>query len=276
MRFCFSSIAHLARLHHSCQHVSTLIHRDFKIKSQTVLISEMTVETGSTKKKRAYLGRPRADGKPPITDDDIMRVAEQLFATHGFAGTTLNMIAAELDAKKPSILHRYASKKDILNTLITKHAENHLPVHRRIREQNLSAPVALYKTVWIDTHICASFHNYAQRLYQAPEIRGKEFEAAHRYRSEAMGHYKSLLRAGKKSGQFLYHSVTVTAEAIVAAVDAPMSSYEPEKMGAAEQQATIIADFVLRSILVDRSELSLVKKHARRVHIDYKTSLYDH
>lgn len=47
------------------------------------------------------------------TRGDILRQAELVFANVGFAGTSLDMIAAAVGIRRPSVLHHFRSKREI-------------------------------------------------------------------------------------------------------------------------------------------------------------------
>ena len=72
----------------------------------------------TTTTKKRPVGRPRADGKAPLTREAVFAVAAKLIATHGYVGTSLRMIAEPLDARAPSISRMFGSKRHLLIELV--------------------------------------------------------------------------------------------------------------------------------------------------------------
>lgn len=60
---------------------------------------------------------PVPGGTRGSTRNEILRLSEQIFAQEGFAGTSLDMIAEAVGIRRPSVLHHFASKREIYDQI---------------------------------------------------------------------------------------------------------------------------------------------------------------
>src|SRR5580698_4916418 len=65
-------------------------------------------------------GRPRADGRPPITRRQVLAAAASLIAERGFGETSIRMIADFLGARASTVFHHFPSKDLILDELVSE------------------------------------------------------------------------------------------------------------------------------------------------------------
>jgi AcrR family transcriptional regulator len=68
---------------------------------------------------------PRGAGRPAIKGDQIRAAAQRLFLQHGYAGASMDAIAAEAGVAKQTLYRYYPSKEslftDVLRQLLTAH-----------------------------------------------------------------------------------------------------------------------------------------------------------
>jgi TetR/AcrR family transcriptional regulator, cholesterol catabolism regulator len=83
----------------------------------------------------------------------IVRTATELFAAHGYAGTSLQDISDAAGASKGSIFHYIKSKSDLLRSVVVEHCRAHRTVIDQINERR-TAPglerIAEFISLYID------------------------------------------------------------------------------------------------------------------------------
>jgi TetR/AcrR family transcriptional regulator len=63
--------------------------------------------------------------------DQILKVAEELFAQNGYSKTTMREIAERLEIKKPSLYHHFRSKEEIYSKII-------IDIYRQVLDEVIS------------------------------------------------------------------------------------------------------------------------------------------
>ena len=71
-----------------------------------------------TQKPKRPVGRPRANGKAQLDRSTLLLGTAKLIAANGYSGTSIRMIASELDVSTASIFHLFPTKDALLNALI--------------------------------------------------------------------------------------------------------------------------------------------------------------
>lgn len=122
----------------------------------------------------------RGRGRPPAASrEDVERVAMRLFLTHGYAATTIPMIAADSGVSRTSVIRYWGTKSEIVWAEFDRHierlaaalaeADHGRPVMVAVCEaviENLGASIAA-SPAWLDRFAV---------LDAAPELRAEEAE----------------------------------------------------------------------------------------------------
>ena len=221
-------------------------------------------QTGEAKRP---VGRPRADGRPPITREAVFEVTARLIASHGYAGTSLRMIAAELGASAPSISQMFGAKHQLLNELVRTMAGVSIAFHEKLASMELQPEVRLYKMVFEEVLAVSSANESMISLFYLPELRQNEFSAAQQARDDMMGFYRETLTRGISSGVFREVNPAIATEQVFQLTETAIIARSPRKLGAPASMAADTAELVLRALLDRPSRLPRIAASARRVNL---------
>lgn len=152
----------------------------------------------------------------------VRAAAPRLFRKYGFNGTSMEMLADELDMSKGSIYHYYKTKNDLLYDVIVVPLErvsaklaqvpSSAPLDERLREYIRSivtnmtefpneSAVYFYESPWLDQYLTPN---------QLADVRAHE----KRFADAIIG----VLKAGRRSGQFRHVDQDAVRFAIVGMV----------------------------------------------------------
>ena len=221
----------------------------------------------STRPYRGRPRRPRRDGRPPLSAQDILRVALRRFAASGYATTSVRQIAEELGVFPASIYNHFASKEAMLDACFSAgilRAE--ADYFTEVAGLGLPPDVALYKLVYEEVLLVSS-GSLKQRFFLLPEIREKPLPGVTALWDEICGTYEEVIKAGIEEGAFVDVPSRVTAEHFFSLTLTVLASFRPEGLGAAPEQATAAADLALRSLLVRPSRLNTIRRRAAKLEL---------
>jgi AcrR family transcriptional regulator len=227
--------------------------------------------TKSTKKKPATrpAGRPRKDGRPPITREQILAAAQHLFATQGFVGTGMRDICNELSIPPSSIFHQFPTKLSILEEIFTNLIGPELEFYQRLEETGVSAAVQLFVIINSDPKQVAKARGEILSVIGLPEARNKKLTKVFEGRKKTIAHFKKLVKSGIKDGDFRAVDAKVMGEVLTLLSETPV--YTTTAIGSPEHQAKQIVEFVFHALLKDPSTLPKIAKAAKRVTVQPPT-----
>lgn len=198
------------------------------------------------------------------TRRQILTVASNLFAIHGYYGTTTREIASAVGVRQPSLFHHFESKAAIMTALLEHDLARSVPAREHIARSDESAAIRLYRYLYDEvTHVANSPFNlagvYTQEVRSSPE-----FEPWHRRRRRLHRAIERILSDGRRCGEFIDLEPQFVREAILGILGRTLSSFSGGQAPFDPSLPDQVASFVLRALLVDPSKLAAVKAHADR------------
>ena len=183
----------------------------------------------------------------------ILAAAEDLFYRHGFAGTTMDMICAELGVTKPFVYYYFKDKHEIVETLAWHASVACLSTMKFAADDRRPAAAKLAEGLqrWVAacvTHFRASALAFRVTASLRPEFR----TALGRLADDFYADLGALMEQGRRDGVLCFEDTTVTARAMGGAVGFIYTWYRPDGRLAPEEltarlTATLFTMIGLRS-----------------------------
>ena len=220
-----------------------------------------------SKPARRPVGRPRGDGKPPLERRQVLMEAGRLITEHGYASTSLRMIAEALDTSAPAIAQRFGHKAQLLNELVNVMADFSVRFHQSLKKLDLPADVRLYKMVHAEVQALAGADHAPISVFYLPELRRPEFKSAQDARAKMMRFYHDVIEEGKQSGVFHAVPVAVAAEQVFQLTETVIIALDRSVLGSPSDLAMYTADFALRGLLTRPSRCKRIRQAAEKIEI---------
>ncbi len=144
----------------------------------------------------------------------ILQVAERLFATQGYANTTLAQIVAELGVSKPYVYYYFHNKQEIFETLSWRAAVACFTTMDFAVDDARAAHVKV--TQGLERLVRATMAHYPAAFfaYREPQVYRPEYLLAQK---NLANHFYDqlcpLLEQGRREGQFDFNETRITAPA---------------------------------------------------------------
>lgn len=186
----------------------------------------------------------------PGTDEKrerILKVAEQLFASQGYANTTLEQIVRELGMTKPFVYYYFRNKQEIFETLSWRPAvacftamdfppEDQRPAHVKVRE---GLERLIRATI---NHHPAAFFAYREPQVYRPEYLAAQKKLANHFYDRLC----ALLEEGRREGRFDFEETRITALAACSLPGFLYNWYRPDGRLPAESVIRELTRLALR------------------------------
>ncbi|MBC3190997.1 TetR/AcrR family transcriptional regulator [Pseudonocardia sp. C8] len=174
-----------------------------------------------------------ASGDVQSTRERVLDVARKMFAENGYERTTVAAIARQLDIKAPALYWHFASKEEILFSIIEDYLARF--VDAASVDKDRSPDDRLREMVRNHVLFQLSWRSDVERyeiMIRAAQL-GRALTADHRKQITALQRtvleeYRAILRSGVQAGCFLLDDVTVTAFALITMCEQVVSWYRPE------------------------------------------------
>ena len=213
---------------------------------------------------RRPVGRPRGDGRPHLTRDEVFLTAARLISVEGYTGASIRMIAQALGAAPASLFNLFPSKDALLNGLVVYLAAPSLDFYARLDALALPPEVALFKSLFEEAALVASVDRALPAIFYLPELRKPQFEQAQQARAALVAHYRRLIGAGLASGALQCDLPDLAAEQMLQLSETSVLAAVP---ASPEVQARASARMALRALLIDPGRLEAVEAHAAQVRL---------
>jgi AcrR family transcriptional regulator len=241
------------------------IPRKKELRSRPSERTRAGVALRSTRTSHGLPGRPRADGRPPITRRQVLAAAASLISERGFGETSIRMIADFLNARASSVFHHFPTKDLILDELVSElfRVERHFV--QQVVEADLSPDVALYKLIFEDLLIGAADNLVLQRIFLLPDLRSGRFPLAAEHWNELVTAYANTIAVGQKRGIFIACDRRAAAEGLFNLLSTPLVGFASPLQPTASVLASTLADIGVRGILKDPTRIEKIAREAAAV-----------
>jgi AcrR family transcriptional regulator len=196
------------------------------------------------------------------TRERILRQASQLFARKGYTGTSTREIAAAVGIRQPSLFHHFASKREIVETLLAYSVEDAAETARRHARATGPAAERLYHFVFEDiAYLCRSPYDLSG-VHVTEIMQDDDFTFWHKRLERLHGAIRDMVRQGVERGEFVDVDPTFAQEMITAMNIVNIKRYSGRSPESVEDVARMSANFALRALLRDGEELNEIAERA--------------
>ena len=187
------------------------------------------------------------------TAEDVLHAAGRLFSARGFSATSTHAIANAAGVRQASLYHYFASKNEILLTLLTGTVSPSVETARTLLVGDAPAAARLWALCAWDAALLVDDENNVGSLYLQPEVNGEYFAAFHTLRRELRDAYAELIRACAGV------DAAVMTDLVLGLVESVILLRRRHPDGVDAQTPVLVADGALRLISIRAEDLAAAR-----------------
>lgn len=184
------------------------------------------------------------NGRAPVSREDILEAAAQIFRRKGYHATSMQDIARAVHLQKASLYHHVSSKQEILVALLDRALDLLIAAMEEVLAQPLPPQEKLRRAILSYTRALAEHRDLAAVLLLEFRFLDETVRQRHIRRRDAFERlWRELLKEGQVQGVFHFQRVDLAARAVLGMVNWLVMWYRPDGPLApeviAEQFATL-------------------------------------
>ncbi|MCB2190883.1 MAG: TetR/AcrR family transcriptional regulator [Deltaproteobacteria bacterium] len=187
--------------------------------------------------------------EPNSGKDKLALNALELFAEHGFVGTSIRDIAKATGLSISNIYHHFGNKEGLLLAIL-KTASARLLRELQEASNQPGTPIERFKKL-VQTHLqlARGLRKEAKIFFLDEEHLSPEgYRANLTYQREILDLYREHLVALQKAGEVNFKSPTITAFNILGVINWHLRWYRPEGQMSFEETTQEVIEFILHGI----------------------------
>ncbi len=204
---------------------------------------------------------PKTDARRTETRERILYEASKLFAAMGYHATTTREIARAVGIRQPSLFHHFATKRAIMQALLTYDLDEFSFVED-LAAADGPAAVRLYRYLREDVALVSRSPYNLSGLYTDEVMGDPDFAPWAKRSEELAAAIEQIVRDGVGSGEFIAMDPALVREAISGILLRTLMTYSGGRPQPTADLGDEIASFVLRAILAEPSGLAEVRQAA--------------
>ena len=202
----------------------------------------------------------RDDDDAPGLRDLILRNAAALFAANGYQQTSTREIADTCQIEISALFHHFASKAEIMNTILKHDLGAAVEAAERQLAGSGSPALRLYRYLVEDLSV-ALRSPYAVGVNATPGLLKELDFAGARARSRRLGEARAaLISQGVEVGEFVEIDPRAASKAIEWTIEGSLAETAARSMDDPDGVAHQIAGLCLRGLLVDGDSLASLRR----------------